>query len=441
MNNKTIQPKQRVGIIADDLTGAGDSGIQFAIKGFETNILFDIENEKHSSIDDITVVNTDSRDLSINTAYNKAYHVASIFKQKEIKNIFKKIDSSLRGNWGTEVQAITDVYQPDFVVVAPAYPIMGKTTDKGSQYINGIPIHKSEVANDPKFPVRNSNIADILKQQPGSQSKIVENVPLWELRKDDYLWNKLQRLKQQEGIKYLIFDALYDSDLQQIINLFTKLKELDILWVGTAGIAQYLPDMFTSSKTSVPSFHGNDGPVLVIAGSKTVVTRNQIKELTKKGNITKIEFNPLAIFENDEGNARSELIQQSCQSLKGNQDVVLCIKDLSSQQQKHIFELGNRYGYTNIQIGNKIVEQLGEITKVIMKKHPVKSLVLTGGDTAMSICRTLGVSGIKLMKEIEPGIPIGQLVGKSNITVVTKSGGFGFNASLVNAVNTLKGDV
>lgn len=441
MRNKTSQCKHRVGIIADDLTGAADSGIQFAKKGCGTKLLFDIPKESNLAFYDVTVINTNSRDLSINDAYNKAYQVAALLKRNDINHLFKKIDSLLRGNWEAEVHAIADIYQPDFVVIAPAYPVMGRTTVKGSQLINGKAIHESEVANDTKFPVDTSNILDMVQQQLSSEADI-QNISTHELRKDHHLWkSKLQNMKQQAGVKYLVFDIQYDSDLQQVVNHFTDLQGFKMLWVGTAGIAQYLPKMLTSSKNYVSPPSDNNGPVLVVAGSKTTVTRNQIKELTVELNVPTVELNPLMIFEDRNGNIHSDLVEQTYQFLIQNKHVVLCIKHLSSQQQAHLYELGQFYGYTNIEVGNKIVEQLGEITKGVMEKIPVENLVLTGGDTAIAVCKILGVFNMNLFREIEPGIPLGQLIGDRNINVVTKSGGFGDNKSLVNILNTLKGDV
>src|SRR5699024_5214168 len=164
-----------------------------------------------------------------------------------------------------------DVHQPELVIIAPAYPVMGRTTVKGTQYINGIPIHESESANDPKFPIYNSNIVDILKQQLDSQSTVIENITVKELREDhDDLWKSmLQSIKHKGKTMYLIFDTQDDADLKQVVNYFTNLKEFKILWVGTAGIAQYLPDILVPTKKPTFSIECKSEPVLVVTGSKT----------------------------------------------------------------------------------------------------------------------------------------------------------------------------
>jgi uncharacterized protein YgbK (DUF1537 family) len=75
-----------------------------------------------------------------------------------------------------------------------------------------------------------------------------------------------------------------------------------------------------------------------------------------------------------------------------------------------------------------------------MREVELQGVILTGGDTAKAVCKQLGVSGIQLIKEIEPGIPLGKLVGNAPLWVVTKAGAFGNENSLLHAKNVLKGE-
>lgn len=62
-----------------------------------------------------------------------------------------------------------------------------------------------------------------------------------------------------------------------------------------------------------------------------------------------------------------------------------------------------------------------------VSKLEAGGLFLCGGDTASLICNALSVRAIRLDEELEPGIPIGRLIGGpgSGLKVITKSGGFG----------------
>lgn len=75
-----------------------------------------------------------------------------------------------------------------------------------------------------------------------------------------------------------------------------------------------------------------------------------------------------------------------------------------------------------------------------MQETALQGVILTGGDTAKAVCRHLGVSGIQLLREVEPGIPLGRLVGDTPLPVVTKAGAFGSELSLSHAKTALKGE-
>jgi uncharacterized protein YgbK (DUF1537 family) len=66
-------------------------------------------------------------------------------------------------------------------------------------------------------------------------------------------------------------------------------------------------------------------------------------------------------------------------------------------------------------------------------------LVLTGGQTARSVCTQLGAHGVHLLGEVMPGLPVGRLRGGlwDGLLVVTKAGGFGGPRALLDALRAL----
>ncbi|GAG51605.1 unnamed protein product, partial [marine sediment metagenome] len=123
--NKTL------GIIADDLTGAMDSSGYLANQGFTTNIIIDPD---FYSTADILAINTDSRVDDINTANEK---VRRAVRTLTGRIIYKKIDSTLRGNIGAELQAAMEELACEKAVVAPAFPSIGRTTVNGVLQVDG----------------------------------------------------------------------------------------------------------------------------------------------------------------------------------------------------------------------------------------------------------------------------------------------------------------
>jgi uncharacterized protein YgbK (DUF1537 family) len=86
-----------------------------------------------------------------------------------------------------------------------------------------------------------------------------------------------------------------------------------------------------------------------------------------------------------------------------------------------------------------VVEALAEAVALLSDEGHFDALVLTGGDTAAGVARRLGAGGIRLEGEIEPGVPVGILIGPRPYRVVTKAGGFGEPGTLVNVTDELLG--
>lgn len=142
--------KNKMGIIADDLTGANDSGVQLAIKKLSTSVVFDYTNSSKEMASDVLIVDTDSRARAKEDAYKAVVEAATFLKRNGYKHIYKKVDSTLRGNLEAELAALESVYNPDMVVIAPAYPKMRRQTINGHHFVDGKIITETEFSNDPK---------------------------------------------------------------------------------------------------------------------------------------------------------------------------------------------------------------------------------------------------------------------------------------------------
>ena len=85
----------------------------------------------------------------------------------------------------------------------------------------------------------------------------------------------------------------------------------------------------------------------------------------------------------------------------------------------------------------RLAEALAKVVTGLSKEEVFDALVLTGGDTAVRVAQRLGAKGVLLQGEIEPGVPVGTLIGRKPYRVVTKAGGFGDSGTLLKAVQTL----
>lgn len=432
---------RNMAIIADDLTGASDSGVQFARKGFKTQVVFAPDNLlSNSEGTDTVVIDTDSRAIPAPEAYERVKIAARSVKGAGFSNVYKKLDSTLRGNLGAELDAVMDEIPFTFAVVAPAYPTIGRTTRNGFHYLNGVQIDQTEISNDPKAPVRDADIVKLLSQQSRRKAGLVS---LEVIRQGTSgIYKRIEELLQ-DNTELLVFDAEQNRDMQLIADAVANQK-WKVLWAGSAGLADYLPEklgMANKSAAAVDVFV-NGKPVMLVAGSLSKVTREQVENVKSYHNVAAIEMNPLLIIadQQDQVAEAQRCTAEINTALAQGLDVAF-FSGSSPEQVSMAKELGMQRNMDGTEVANKIAETLGQITARVMEKYQIGGVILTGGDTAKAVCKHLGVTAIELKSELEPGVPISRLVGGQGLPAVTKAGAFGTKGTLLQALRTLKGEI
>ncbi|WCK52650.1 four-carbon acid sugar kinase family protein [Aneurinibacillus sp. Ricciae_BoGa-3] len=432
---------REIAIIADDLTGASDAGVQFARKGLKSIILFQCDNLVASTADiEALIVDTDSRALPENQAYFLAVNAAKRVKEAGFCTIYKKIDSTLRGNPGAEIEAVMDVFAFNLAVIAPAFPGINRTTVHGTHLVNGIPVHQTEFGRDPKCPVTEANLLHLFNRQCKRRAGLVD---LFSIRAGkDSIFNKVDELKSQ-GVSLLIFDAETEDDLKQAAFAMSEYAD-SVLWAGSAGLADFLPAALKIDKlpvkSPVVSQHG-DSQVMLVAGSASEITRKQLAHFMLETGVEAVKMDPLLIIGEETQPVEQARCIQALQDVLAKGDDVALFVESSAEAIQAAQKAGSRKGWSNAEVSNKIAESLGAIAAEAIKTCGLKLVILTGGDTAKAVCSQLHATGIQLLDEVEPGIPISRLAGVHDLLVVTKAGAFGSLDAFNYATNRLKGEI
>jgi uncharacterized protein YgbK (DUF1537 family) len=429
---------RQIAIIADDLTGASDSGVQFARKGLRTGVLFAVHNMAADTQSlDAVAVDTDSRAAPAAEARERARQAALRAAEAGFAHIYKKVDSTLRGNLGPEIDGVMDAIPFDVAVIAPAFPRLGRTTIGGGHFLNGKPVNETEIARDPKCPVREAHIPTLLAGQSRRKSGLVE----LEALRSGMAPEAVAALKAA-GTDLIVFDAEAEADLERIAAEMAG-SPYRILWVGSAGLADCLPGPLhlTAGAAQPPSVTAGGHPVLLVAGSISRITRVQAEAYCRKPGVAAVELNPLLVLQDDEA-CRTEA--ERCRAALGEaiaagRDAAL-IAGSAPDQVTGARERGAALGLDATAVSNRIATVLGDVAAGITQRHALAGLILTGGDTAKAVCRRLGVTGLALVRELEAGVPLSLLVGGPGLPVVTKAGAFGDDETLVRALHALKGD-
>lgn len=430
--------KFRFGMIADDLTGANDSGIQLKEKGLNASVYFEIP-EEHHSIDEAIVIDTNSRSLAQEDAYDVTKRAATFLAGKGYQHIYKKMDSTLRGYVGSELKAMDEVFNPDFVIVAPAFPAYGRVTHKGIHYMKGNPINETELANDPIHPITEAHIPTILEKETDQKVTVIDEVLLSQ-NEDDWLETLNGFIKAD--IKYLVCDASTEEELKEMAKKIYK-SGYQVIWSGSAGLAEVLPSVLgvEGSSSYDEAKNMNKGPVLSVCGSLSQTTQEQVYYAIHQEGVQSIKIDTERIFCDDWEDYAHFYIDKAISHLNDGMDVILYVPS-DNRVRMQVKNRASELGLNSFQIGERISKTLSRLTKEVLNLTSVSSLVLTGGDTAKDVAKKLGATGIRLRYELEAGVPVGELIGDlPSVTVITKAGAFGEVSTIYHGMQSLKGVV
>ncbi|NBJ71318.1 MULTISPECIES: four-carbon acid sugar kinase family protein [Clostridia] len=427
--------KRQIGIIADDLTGANDSGVQLAERGIKTSVYFQLPKQE-KQLNNSIVIDTNSRALTRENAIKKTKNAAQFLKQENFSYIYKKMDSTLRGHIGAEIKVLDEVFRPEFMFIAPAYPRLGRTTVNGVHYVNHIPIAESEVSKDPKHPVKDSSIIKVLQKEVNEKMAVLTTDMIHTTK----IFNMEIENWKQSGVRYVICDAQTQMDLYKAAVKMAAITQ-NIVWAGSAGLAEALPLVLSiDGGEQTPTNFDNNTQVMTVCSSLSQVTQTQVAYAKEQPNVSGVEINTIDIFQNDWHSHKVKYIKRCTDAFAKGKDVVLYVPS-DDEIRRKVKKVASELQLSPEQVGEKISGAIGEIAAYIAEStQRLSGLVLTGGDTAKATAKCLGGEGINLVKQVEPGIPLGELIGtQKTYYVVTKAGSFGAEESIYRAMQALKG--
>jgi len=423
----------KLAVVADDITGANDTALQFSKHNISSSVRIDFDESKLlRETADVIVIDTDSRDITPAAAYDRVTAVCVALHNSGVQNIYKKIDSTLRGNLGVEIEAVATVFTPDIVVIAPAFPSNKRVTVGGYHLLNDIPIELTEIARAPKSPVNESRIVELLRRQTNV------NIGLISL---NVIMAGLETVKQAikdclaRNERWIVFDAVLDEHLGLIIR--AALDYHKILWVGSAGLAEQLPGFYQWSAGPEHIGISATGAVVVIAGSVSKVTQGQISVALNLPNIQLVKMNVANLIQAREVEI-IRCVTQVKALLEQGKDILIAsaVNDCDVAQG---VTAGEKRGLSGIEVSEQTAVALGDIAAQLTE-CPMAGMVLTGGDTAIHVCRSLGAEAIEVVEEVAVGIPLGRLVGGRchGLQVVTKAGAFGDEDAFVLSMQAMR---
>jgi 4-hydroxythreonine-4-phosphate dehydrogenase len=409
-----------VTVIADDLTGAADCGIAFALAGLPTFV--SIGNAPAPDSAQIVSVDTDTRRLATGEATRRAGEAARDAYRRGTGGLYKKIDSTLRGHVAAELEATFRAAADlaggsPIVLLAPAFPGTGRTTRAARVLVNGVPLEESEVWRKSGM----TGPADLIPMLRGAGLQ-AESVALDAVRCSGATLASAFSDLSGRGVHVAVCDAEQEEDLRRIADAGAKLRQ-PVIWVGSGGLARHLPAALGlrphQGRAARPRV--GSGPVLTLVGSRSTIAREQARLLGAEQGVTTFVLDTDVLL----GGAGRDRWQKSQadvrRALGAGQDVVL------------VTALG---ASVDLEIGPALAEGLGRFASECAER--LGGLVATGGDIARAVLGALGAGGLHLLGEVEPGVPMGIADAKRPLPVVTKAGAFGTPQALSRCRAALK---
>ncbi len=269
----------RLGVIADDLTGANDTGVQFARQGARTIVPLDWHDltslGRHA---DVLVLSTNSRGLPTGAAAQRAKLAAQALRKARVAAIYKKIDSTFRGSVGAELDAILDIYPARLTILAPSFPPAGRAVINGTLTVDGIPVHRTAIGRDPVAPVRQSHLPTLLRAQ---SRRSIHHLPIEILRARWPRAARAIRSWQPTDGGLVVADAATAADLRRLARLIAQEGLLGVA-AGSAGLAAALSVALPWRRRRLRRLSSVEHPILLVVGSPNPTSLAQVTDFERR---------------------------------------------------------------------------------------------------------------------------------------------------------------
>jgi uncharacterized protein YgbK (DUF1537 family) len=432
-----------MGVVADDLTGANDIGIMFRKAGCPAAVLTwdDHTPQDLAGLGDFAgalILNTSSRLDPPELAYTRVHQATRDLAAAGCRSFFKKTCSVFRGPVGAEFDAMLDALGREFAVVVLGFPANGRLTVDGLHYVHGRLLAESEFRSDPTHPMHESDLVRILASQT---RRPVASVNRQVIRQGVEALRQHLLALQAAG-SYAICDVEDQTALQTIARALPR----DAVLCGSSAVAEELPSAWGFSLA--PQAVAEDAPtpcpagrgILVASGSLMPQTRAQVEYLRGQG-VAAFELDGPALFDPPASSAHLESLSAGlCRQVMGGRDALLHTSH-SPLEIERTRAAGLSAGLTAVETSRRVSAAVAEVCARVMAEAGLDRLVVAGGETSAAVCARLGVRGMRLWKEIQPGLPACLSLPTSArpqpLLLVLKSGSFGSQPFLQEAVDLL----
>lgn len=438
-NQKSQNPK--VIIVADDITGACDTALEFQLVGLSVRVELAEKSKVDHVGEDVLSVSTNSRNLSREEAISKVMSFLPQISSRNVNDLvlYKKIDSTLRGHVAFESMAIVKACGYDCALIAPAFPQQRRQTIGGYQLLNGIPLSNQNGKGAKIAADHNAHIPSMLRDLLGN--KAIGHLNLSSLANGiATITEEIIDCSKREN-KLIVCDAASFHDLRKIAAVLHGIPgRLRVLPVGSAGLARALcGTLFGAVGQETLKQEFPDCPTFVLMGSTTEISLIQLKSFIEKLVLAATSYKLIKL-------APEELLQpgkleqviNECREALLLQKVLIVTTALDFRDVTDMYTYAKRLQLNPADVPGLIQANLVEFTKELLCGISIK-IIACGGDTARCVLEGIGAYSLTIKGIVEPSIPLLHTIAPDNSSfwIVSKSGGFGDSRTLIRSFEYL----
>jgi uncharacterized protein YgbK (DUF1537 family) len=407
-----------LGCIADDFTGGTDLAGMLVKAGMRTVQLIGVPDGPPPADVDAVVIALKSRTSPVDDAVAESLAALRWLRDAGCRQYYFKycstFDSTPRGNIGPVAEALMRALDTDFTIACPAFPANGRTIYQGYLFVGDVPLSESGMRNHPLTPMTDANLVRVLQQQAARKVGLVDYATV--SGGEAAIRARFTTLRQQ-GNGFAVVDALSDADLHAIGAACADLP----LVTGGSGIALGLPQNFRrrgllQAGVVADALPKTGGLRAVISGSCSVATQRQVEVM--RASFPSFNVDPIRL-------ARGEDVVSAALDWAGSRigrEPVLIYATATPEAVKQVqAELGVE------QAGNLVEIALASIALGLVRAG-VGQMIVAGGETSGAVVKALGVKGLRIGPEIDPGVPWTSTLhddGTPPLALALKSGNFG----------------
>jgi uncharacterized protein YgbK (DUF1537 family) len=425
-------------VIADDLTGANAAGVLMTKSGYKTVTVMNIDqfDERARDACDCVIFPTDSRSIEAADAYRRVFDAARRLRGGGVKVYSKRIDTTLRGNLGAETDALLDALDDKrTAMIVPCFPSSNRINVGGCLLVNGVPLHKTAAAVDPKNPVSTPYCAEIFR----SQSKYpLESIIIRDLMYGmEYIVEKIRGLAEK-GVRNILFDAVSEEDIELIAESVAA-SSVPFIAVDPGVFTAALASAVIPARKREPRRRSR---VLAAVGSVNQVARTQVDYFLAAQDAHNVYMETAEFLESDE-RRRAEIrrVVEEILNHCGGYSVCSVIGRGIIPEYRVPFEpYAQKYQCSFDDLSFKINESIAEIVcNIIASDKNFQGIYTCGGDITAAVCQRMNSAGLRLLGEVLPLAAYGEIIGGSHdgLRVVTKGGMVGDADAIVSCVRYL----